>query len=190
MVYGKNSEIDRIQRLRNKSLTKCNNEIIKRINEVKSFINDNHMIIQRINEIKEHQKRIHGIKPLVYEVVALNTLKETIIDTRKKIRLLFFYIDWCPISMMDKIEWDKFVLQINNKDFDNHLLVCHTINCSKYRETNYDKNEEYDTAIMRRELDIYPNVKMILCDNDAIEYTDSIDIVSLHEFINKNIDKW
>jgi hypothetical protein len=96
MVYGKNSEIDRIQRLRNKSLTKCNNEIIKRINEVKSFINDNHMIIQRINEIKEHQKRIHGIKPLVYEVVALNTLKETIIDTRKKIRLLFFLYRLVP----------------------------------------------------------------------------------------------
>jgi len=91
--------------------------------------------------------------------------------------------------MTDKIEWDKFVIQNNNKDFGNHLLLCDTINCSKYHETNYHENEECNTTIMRDELYIYPNVKMILYDNITIEYTDSIDIVSLHEFINKNIDK-
>jgi len=90
MVYGKNFEIDRTQRLRNKLLTKCNNRIIHRINEVKSLTNDNHMIIQRINEIKEHQKRIHGIKQFVHAVIAINAVKEVIVDTRKKLDCCFF----------------------------------------------------------------------------------------------------
>jgi len=48
------------------------------------------MIIQRINEIKEHQKRIHGIKQFVHAVIAINAVKEVIVDTRKKLDCCFF----------------------------------------------------------------------------------------------------
>jgi hypothetical protein len=144
----------------------------------------------------------------VHTIQACSRFKKIpIVDTREPIVFFFFYIHWCPISMLNKIVWDKFTKLYDDSTFGNSVLRCRSVNCSggvdkidfdavitqndavtrKTLKTLICNSDNFNTEIKQHDVETCPTVKLLLHNGVVIEYPDRIYVESLHDFVCNNL---
>lgn len=93
-----------------------------------------------------------------------------------EVDLYFFYTVWCPHCTKAKPEWVKFKETIGETKINGVKVNFIEIDCDKDTET-----------ADRFHVDSYPTIKLVLTDDNIIEYDAKPDVDTLHKFLNVSI---